>query len=235
MANLNTMKLNILYAEDNILCATNIKHKLEAQGWNVIVAKDGYEAWDIFRQTPLDQMFDAIILDNEMPGLTGVEVAQRILSVNLQVPLIFYSEYDDIEHITKSYHNGAKTYIIKSGSTEQLIATIASVARKNNSQICLLKSNVAFDTLSHILYIGANQHELKPLEGKIFSVLAKNPNCLVSKQQLLVIGWGDDDIRWEKQLPKVILQLRKLLKAIDGIEIKTDTTYGYKLIINNIP
>lgn len=229
------MKLNILYAEDNILCATNIKHKLEAQGWNVIVAKDGYEAWDIFRQTPLDQMFDAIILDNEMPGLTGVEVAQRILSVNLQVPLIFYSEYDDIEHITKSYHNGAKTYIIKSGSTEQLIATIASVARKNNSQICLLKSNVAFDTLSHILYIGANQHELKPLEGKIFSVLAKNPNCLVSKQQLLVIGWGDDDIRWEKQLPKVILQLRKLLKAIDGIEIKTDTTYGYKLIINNIP
>lgn len=235
MANLNTMKLNILYAEDNILCATNIKHKLEAQGWNVIVAKDGYEAWDIFRQTPLDQMFDAIILDNEMPGLTGVEVAQRILSVNLQVPLIFYSEYDDIEHITKSYHNGAKTYIIKSGSTEQLIATIASVARKNNSQICLLKSNVAFDTLSHILYIGANQHELKPLEGKFFSVLAKNPNCLVSKQQLLVIGWGDDDIRWEKQLPKVILQLRKLLKAIDGIEIKTDTTYGYKLIINNIP
>ena len=235
MANLNTMKLNILYAEDNILCATNIKHKLEAQGWNVIVAKDGYEAWDIFRQTPLDQMFDAIILDNEMPGLTGVEVAQRILSVNLQVPLIFYSEYDDIEHITKSYHNGAKTYIIKSGSTEQLIATIASVARKNNSQICLLKSNVAFDTLSHILYIGANQYELKPLEGKIFSVLAKNPNCLVSKQQLLVIGWGDDDIRWEKQLPKVILQLRKLLKAIDGIEIKTDTTYGYKLIINNIP
>ncbi len=235
MANLNTMKLNILYAEDNILCATNIKHKLEAQGWNVIVAKDGYEAWDIFRQTPLDQMFDAIILDNEMPGLTGVEVAQRILSVNLQVPLIFYSEYDDIEHITKSYHNGAKTYIIKSGSTEQLIATIASVARKNNSQICLLKSNVAFDTLSHILYIGTNQYELKPLEGKIFSVLAKNPNCLVSKQQLLVIGWGDDDIRWEKQLPKVILQLRKLLKDIEGIEIKTDTTYGYKLIINNIP
>lgn len=229
------MKLNILYAEDNILCATNIKHKLEAQGWNVIVAKDGYEAWDIFRQTPLDQMFDAIILDNEMPGLTGVEVAQRILSVNLQVPLIFYSEYDDIEHITKSYHNGAKTYIIKSGSTEQLIATIASVARKNNSQICLLKSNVAFDTLSHILYIGTNQYELKPLEGKIFSVLAKNPNCLVSKQQLLVIGWGDDDIRWEKQLPKVILQLRKLLKDIEGIEIKTDTTYGYKLIINNIP
>ena len=235
MANLNTMKLNILYAEDNILCATNIKHKLEAQGWNVIVAKDGYEAWDIFRQTPLDQMFDAIILDNEMPGLTGVEVAQRILSVNLQVPLIFYSEYDDIEHITKSYHNGAKTYIIKSGSTEQLIATIASVARKNNSQICLLKSNVAFDTLSHILYIGTNQYELKPLEGKIFSVLAKNPNCLVSKQQLLVIGWGDDDIRWEKQLPKVILQLRKLLKDIEGIEIKNDTTYGYKLIINNIP
>ena len=235
MANLNTMKLNILYAEDNILCATNIKHKLEAQGWNVIVAKDGYEAWDIFRRTPIDQMFDAIILDNEMPGLTGVEVAQRILSVNLQVPLIFYSEYDDIEHITKSYHNGAKTYIIKSGSTEQLIATIASVARKNNSQICLLKSNVAFDTLSHILYIGTNQYELKPLEGKIFSVLAKNPNCLVSKQQLLVIGWGDDDIRWEKQLPKVILQLRKLLKDIEGIEIKNDTTYGYKLIINNIP
>lgn len=230
MANLNTMKLNILYAEDNILCATNIKHKLEAQGWNVIVAKDGYEAWDIFRQTPLDQMFDAIILDNEMPGLTGVEVAQRILSVNLQVPLIFYSEYDDIEHITKSYHNGAKTYIIKSGSTEQLIATIASVARKNNSQICLLKPNVAYDTLLNILYIGTEQHELKALEGKIFAVLAKNPNCLISKQQLFVIGWGDDDPHREKQLSKVISHLRKLLSDIDGIEIKIDTGYGYKLI-----
>lgn len=225
------MKLNILYAEDNILCATNVKQKLEAQGWNVIVSKDGYEAWDIFRRTPIDQMFDAIILDNEMPGLTGVEVAQRILSVNLQVPLIFYSEYDDIEHITKSYHNGAKTYIIKSGSTEQLIATIASVTRKNSSQICLLKPNVAYDTLLNILYIGTEQHELKALEGKIFAVLAKNPNCLISKQQLFVIGWGDNDPHWEKQLSKVISHLRKLLSDIEGIEIKIDTGYGYKLII----
>lgn len=231
MANLNTMKLNILYAEDNILCATYVKQKLEAQGWNVIVAKDGYEAWDIFRRTPIDQMFDAIILDNEMPGLTGVEVAQRILSVNLQVPLIFYSEYDDIEHITKSYHNGAKTYIIKSGSTEQLIATIASVTRKNSSQICLLKPNVAYDTLLNILYIGTEQHELKTLEGKIFAVLAKNPNCLISKQQLFVIGWGDNDPHWEKQLSKVISHLRKLLSDIEGIEIKIETGYGYKLII----
>ena len=81
------------------------------------MAKDGKEAWNEFQQN----VFDAVILDVDIPVYNGYEVASLIQSENLQIPLIFYSSLTDVEYIKKGFDNGAKVYIVKSGNMEELV------------------------------------------------------------------------------------------------------------------
>lgn len=87
MAKSYSMSGKILYAEDDFLTREIVGEKLEEEGYAVVLAKDGKEAWNEFQQN----VFDAVILDVDIPVYNGYEVASLIQSENLQIPLIFYS------------------------------------------------------------------------------------------------------------------------------------------------
>ena len=76
--------LRILCAEDDELARIEIKQEIEKEGWEVIEANDGRTAWKKFQQTHPD----LVILDVDMPELTGLEVAQLILSIDLHTPIV---------------------------------------------------------------------------------------------------------------------------------------------------
>lgn len=91
MAKSYSMLGKILYAEDDFLTREIVGEKLEEEGYAVVLAKDGKEAWNEFQQN----VFDAVILDVDIPVYNGYEVASLIQSENLQIPLIFYSSLTD--------------------------------------------------------------------------------------------------------------------------------------------
>ena len=206
-----------------------IEKKLEEEGYAVVLAKDGKEAWNEFQQN----VFDAVILDVDIPVYNGYEVASLIQSENLQIPLIFYSSLTDVEYIKKGFDNGAKVYIVKSGNMEELVVKLKSVLRDNSSRLCYLTEQLSFDTLTNKLFMKGREKVLSTLEGKILAVLCKNPNQLVKKDLLLEIGWNSTDVNWESQLIKTISKLRKLLEECEGINLRNDTRKGYWLLIDS--
>lgn len=219
----------ILYAEDDFLTREIVGEKLEEEGYAVVLAKDGKEAWNEFQQN----VFDAVILDVDIPVYNGYEVASLIQSENLQIPLIFYSSLTDVEYIKKGFDNGAKVYIVKSGNMEELVVKLKSVLRDNSSRLCYLTEQLSFDTLTNKLFMKGREKVLSTLEGKILAVLCKNPNQLVKKDLLLEIGWNSTDVNWESQLIKTISKLRKLLEECEGINLRNDTRKGYWLLIDS--
>lgn len=190
----------VLYAEDDFLTREVVGERLEEEGYTVVLARDGQEAWTKFRQGA----FNAVILDVDMPVYDGYEVAAMIQSENLQVPLIFYSSLADVGHIRKGFANGAKVYIVKSGNMDELLLQLKSALRDNGSRLCHLMEQVYFDTLTSKLFINGQEKALPTLEGKILATLCKNPNQLVKKDLLLEIGWNSTDVNWERQLIKII-------------------------------
>ncbi len=66
----------ILYAEDMEYVAGPVSYVLEAEGYTVLAAKDGQECWELFQQHR--DAIDLILLDLEMPRVTGQEVLQMI-------------------------------------------------------------------------------------------------------------------------------------------------------------
>ncbi len=221
--------VKILYAEDDFLTREVVAERLEHEGYSVVLAKNGKEAWTEFQK----DSFNAVILDVDMPIYNGYEVAGLIQSENLQVPLIFYSSLANVDNIKQGFNNGAKVYIVKSGDIEELVVKLNSVLRDNSSRLCYLTEQVYFDTLTYRLNIYGKEKVLQNVEGKILAVLCKNPNQLVKKDLLLEIGWNSTGINWDKQLIKVISKLRKTLEDCNEIDIRSDTQKGYWLLINS--
>ena len=103
------MALHILVAEDNIFTASQYTKVLEKNGHTVKVAKDGEECLQVYESElenlGLDSLeknpFDVVLLDNNMPKKSGVEVAKEILEKRPNQRIIFASAYD-INSLLKS-------------------------------------------------------------------------------------------------------------------------------------
>lgn len=96
------MALKILVAEDNVFTATQYARVLEKSGHNVVIARDGQECIDRYSdeldRSGFDSIdknpFDVVLLDNNMPKKSGVEVAKEILDKRPNQRIIFASAYD---------------------------------------------------------------------------------------------------------------------------------------------
>jgi DNA-binding NarL/FixJ family response regulator len=72
---------------------------------------------------------DVLLLDMEMPGLTGVEVAQRLKAAGSPVRILALSSYDDKPYILGLLANGALGYLLKEEAPEKIVAAVRGVAR----------------------------------------------------------------------------------------------------------
>ena len=96
------MALNILIAEDNAFTVSQYTKILEKNGHNVTVARDGQECLEKYAhelgKTEFESLdknpFDVVLLDNNMPKKSGVEVAKEILDKRPNQRIIFASAYD---------------------------------------------------------------------------------------------------------------------------------------------
>jgi len=85
--------LNILLAEDDMDNRNILQIMLEKMGYNVTVAEDGREAWDIFK----NNTFNAVISDIQMPKLTGIQLLKKIHKKEENLPVLLITGYDKEE------------------------------------------------------------------------------------------------------------------------------------------
>jgi DNA-binding NarL/FixJ family response regulator len=76
-----------------------------------------------------------LLLDIEMPGLKGVEVAQRLQARGMSVRVLAVSAYEDEEYIQGMLNNGAAGYITKEEAPEILVQAVRGVARGEHGWI----------------------------------------------------------------------------------------------------
>lgn len=96
------MSLNILVAEDNVFTATQYTKALQKNGHKVTIAKDGEECLQLYEgelvKSEFDSLeknpYDVVLLDNNMPKKSGVEVAKEILDKRPNQRIIFASAYN---------------------------------------------------------------------------------------------------------------------------------------------
>jgi DNA-binding NarL/FixJ family response regulator len=120
----------VVLADDHSIVRAGIKSLLERANDIEVVAeaKDGIEALKMTR----DQQPDVLLLDMEMPGLNGKEVAEQLKEEDSPVNIIALSAHDDTQYILGMLENGASGYLMKEEAPEILVKAVRNVARGEN-------------------------------------------------------------------------------------------------------
>lgn len=111
--------MNILIAEDDSVSRRILEQTLVAWGYDVIVTRDGNEAWDVLKREGAP---DLAILDVMMPGMDGLEICRNVRQLPCDTPpyLILLTAMTGKEDVVKGIEAGANDYLTKPFHREEL-------------------------------------------------------------------------------------------------------------------
>jgi len=176
--------IRMIIVDDHQLSRDGIKALLSDIEFNaeVEVAESGEEALKIFET----QSFDIAIVDINMPGMSGIELTQKIKSNFPTTKVIALSMYDDQMYISKMIESGASGYILKNINIEDLIEAINSVQKGNfyfSRDIQKVLDEHVFSTDDPIKAIKSKAIRLSYREQEILNLIAKEfTNEQIAKQ-----------------------------------------------------
>ncbi len=221
----------LLYVEDDDTLAFLTKDNLELNKYKVVHCRNADEALKAFRQHKID----LCILDIMLPGRDGFEVATEIRKFDHEVPIIFLSAKTLKEDRIKGLKSGADDYLVKPFSIEELILKIeiflhrSKKVNPDNRQFHLGK--FLFDTQNYTLTIGSEKEVLTKRESDLLKLFSENKNKVLSREQILLTLWGDDDYFMGRSLDVFISRLRKILSKDLDVQIENLHGIGFKFFV----
>ncbi|MDZ7261949.1 MAG: response regulator [candidate division KSB1 bacterium] len=108
--------------QDLIRCERN----LTKEGYQVLLARDGYEALKKVKEQPVD----LVVLDLKLPGMDGIETLGRILEVRYDLPVILHTAYPVWKEDFRT--RAADAFVIKTGDMKNLKDQIKKLLRRRN-------------------------------------------------------------------------------------------------------
>lgn len=115
----------VLVVDDEPMVADTISMMLKSLGYEVTIKTSSEEALDVFKKSPQD--FDLVISDMTMPGLTGKDLAVKMLSLRPDIPIILCTGYSGLINEEKAKEIGVKALVMKPFSMGEFTTTIRKV------------------------------------------------------------------------------------------------------------
>jgi DNA-binding response OmpR family regulator len=218
--------------EDDRNLGTVIHDYLEMSDYKVILAKNGQEGLDEFRQGS----YSLVLLDLMLPLVDGFSVAEEIRKTDCETPIIFMTAKSLKEDRIKGFKLGADDYITKPFSTEELKLRISAVLRRTQAKNDPISRNIVFaighhtfDYTSHLLISGENERRLTKREAELLHLLCLNMNKIMRRDIALKTIWGEDDYFMGRSMDVYITKLRKMLGTDPDVSIVNIHNTGFKL------
>lgn len=215
----------VLVVDDEEKIRAVIREYAKFDGYQVLEARDGYEALDIInKQEP-----DAVILDIMLPGIDGYNVCREIKKQH-NIPVIMLSarteEYDKLY----GFEVGIDDYVVKPFSPKEIMARLKVVISRNsehNDSDIFEYNGLKIDFEARKVVVNGEKKELTPKEYDLLFHLVKNKNIALKREKLLTSVWGYDYFGDDRTVDTHIKMLRNSLGEYRTL-IVTIRGWGYK-------
>ena len=178
--------IRVLLADDHPTIRAGMKARLDREEDIVVIgeATNGKEALRLARELKPNLM----VLDMEMPEMTGLEVASKLKEDDLGVLVLAFSAHEDIEYINKLIEGGAAAgYLTKSESLETIVAAVRGVARGEEGW---LSREVAAALMRHQRGrshgVNKSLNQLSRREMEVLQLIAKGYNNFQIGEELFI-------------------------------------------------
>ena len=184
------MKAHILVVDDDPRITDLLRRILAYEGYSVAIAASGSEALD----RSLERPPDLVVLDIMLPGLDGLEVAQRLRTAGDNVPILMLTARDTVADRVKGLETGADDYLVKPFAPEELVARVKALLRRSQEEQheVLRSADIELDTGTRIAHRGTREIELSPTEYELLLLFMKRPRQVLTREIILDRVWGID-------------------------------------------
>ena len=219
----------ILVVDDDLNICELLRLYLTKDGYNVVVANDGQSAVSMFQE----ENPALVLLDVMLPKLDGWQVCREIRKFS-ETPIIMLTAKGEVFDRVLGLELGADDYVVKHFDTKEIVARIKAVLRRSAATTVEEIKEVHYDKLSinltnYELKVAGVQIDTPPKEMELIFHLAKNPNRVFTRDQLLDEVWGYDYYGDSRTVDVHVKRLREKLEgASDKWELRTVWGVGYK-------
>ena len=183
--------MRILLTEDNFIVGKSIKQILENKKYLVDWVQDGESCETALATTK----FDIIILDINLPDISGIEIIKKIRNKKNYTPILVVSARNSIQNKIEGLDLGADDYLTKPFDYEELLARIKSLHRRNKgiAENILTFRNIELDVNKHVVKFNKKIIETSPSEFIILKILLENIDRPISKTQIeeAIYSWDN--------------------------------------------
>ncbi|WKY45162.1 response regulator transcription factor [Eubacteriaceae bacterium ES2] len=221
------MKYQILVVEDHEEIRGIVDKYLQNEGYEVLIAKDGFEALSLFNS----HTFHLVLLDVMMPGIDGFEVLTEIRKVS-EIPVIMLTAKQEEVDRVKGFKNGADDYVVKPFSARELMLRIKRLLKRvyhETDEIVLNCQDLSLHTGSQKLYRGEEEIDITAAEYNLLQVLFNNQGQVLSRDQLIELAYGSDYEGYDRNIDSYIKRIRQKIEinSKDPQILKTKYGAGY--------
>ncbi len=225
----------ILLVEDTPDLAQVMIRELEALGYDVIHAADGFAAL----QAHAAHAPDLVILDWMLPGLDGLEVLRRLRQHAATPVLMLTARSEEIDRVL-GLETGADDYLTKPFSMRELLARVRAMLRRvdliqqtlladrSPDETLIQRGGLRLDPVAHQVTLDGEALDLSPTEFALLHLLLRHPGRAFSRGYLLDTVWHEDYVGGDRSVDNAVMRLRKRLGTL-GEAIETVWGVGYRL------
>jgi DNA-binding response OmpR family regulator len=226
------MNSKILIAEDDEDIIGLLKLYLEKDGYELVLAKDGEEAF----QKILENKISLAILDIMMPKMNGYELTKKIREIT-QIPILILSAKNQDSEKILGLDLGADDYLTKPFNPLEVLARVRSLLRRSYEFTVQLKEDnnitigeFTIDDSAKVIKKNGVEIQFTPTEYKILSLLMKKPGRVYTKAQIYEYINGEYYESDDNSLMVHIYRIREKIEvdSKNPIYIKTIRGLGYK-------
>lgn len=221
--------MRILIVEDEVRLAEALVQIFMKEKYSADACYDGVSGLD----NALTGIYDVIVLDIMLPKMNGLEVLRTLRANKIKTPVILLTAKDEVSDKVTGLDIGTDDYLTKPFYTEELLARVRSLGRRNSDVICdniLSFDDISLNISTYELMCGERSVKLGLKEFNIMELLIKNGARILSKETLIEKIWGYESDAEYNNVEVYISFLRKKLSHIKSkVIIKTVRGVGYCL------
>lgn len=219
--------IQILVADDDQHIRELISLYLENQGFKIIKAADGEEAWAKMEEFRID----LAVVDIMMPFKDGWELTKEIKEY-FDIPVLMVTARGESHDKLKGFDIGTDDYVVKPFDPQEMVARVKALLRRYRVEAnnVIYMGNIKLDRTKLEMSAGETSEQLPLKEFELLFTLVSSPGKIFTRDQLIQLIWGYDYEGDERTVDVHITRLRERLNHMKnvGMEIKTIRGLGYR-------
>ncbi|MGH7628742.1 MAG: response regulator [Gemmatimonadales bacterium] len=203
--------MKVLVIEDDRTVGQYVKRGLEEHRIHADLVDDGMEGLRLAS----GGLYDLLVLDLRLPGMTGLEVLRTLRDRGITTPVLVLTAQDAVDFKVQALRMGADDYVTKPFAFEELLARVEALSRrpKELKSPVLRVADLELDTATREVRRGGRPIELTPKEYAVLEYLMRHAGRVLSRTLITEYAW---DYHFDPGTNIVDVVINRLRKKVDS-------------------